>query len=65
MWHHYFQCGIQGALKYSDAMKYKGMDVAVCANIPVSAGLSSSSALVCAAAICMFLVNEPIVVRDS
>ncbi|XP_044766434.1 N-acetylgalactosamine kinase-like [Coccinella septempunctata] len=61
LWYHYFQCGIQGALEYSEAMKYKGMDVAVWGNIPPNAGLSSSSALVSAAAICMFLMNEPTV----
>ncbi|XP_055926334.1 N-acetylgalactosamine kinase-like [Argiope bruennichi] len=49
-WYHYFLCGYKGILekcKIDDT----GMNVLVTGNVPPSAGLSSSSALVCASAL--------------
>ncbi|PNF41266.1 N-acetylgalactosamine kinase, partial [Cryptotermes secundus] len=49
-WHSYFLCGLKGVLEVlpQDSV---GMLVAVTGNVPLSAGLSSSSALVSAAAL--------------
>ncbi|KAL3284303.1 hypothetical protein HHI36_018461 [Cryptolaemus montrouzieri] len=57
-WHHYFLCGVRGVQDtISGDVKLKGMNVAVNGNIPPSAGLSSSSALVSSAALCTFYAN--------
>ncbi|MFH4974503.1 hypothetical protein AB6A40_001212 [Gnathostoma spinigerum] len=50
LWHHYFLCGWKGVL---DHLKLKpvGMNVLLSGNIPIGSGLSSSSSLVCAAAV--------------
>lgn len=54
-WHHYFLCGVKGILESEGLDKVctwaSGMDVLVQGIVPPSAGLSSSSALVCAAAL--------------
>lgn len=55
-WYHYYMCGVRGALEChasSDELgaSLLGMDVLVHGTVPPSAGLSSSSALVCAAAL--------------
>lgn len=58
-WYHYFFCGFQGIVeKYGlDSQAPLGMDVAVEGIIPPSAGLSSSSALVCCAALATSHIN--------
>lgn len=51
-WYHYFLCGIKGILDVLPTeTNIKGLSVIVSGNIPPSAGLSSSSALVSAAAL--------------
>lgn len=60
-WHSYFLCGVQGVIdtaqnSFSEKSKkqrieWRGMNCLVHGSVPPSAGLSSSSALVCAAAI--------------
>uniref|UniRef100_A0A0N5AA68 Galactokinase n=1 Tax=Syphacia muris TaxID=451379 RepID=A0A0N5AA68_9BILA len=49
-WYHYFLCGWKGILEELN-LKPKGFNVLVSGQIPVSSGLSSSSSLVCAAAL--------------
>jgi len=54
-WTNYFLCGVKGALEHltdsqSEAVANIGFQFAVAGNIPESSGLSSSSALVTAAA---------------
>ncbi|XP_059469547.1 N-acetylgalactosamine kinase [Neocloeon triangulifer] len=51
-WHQYFMCGVKGVLENVLPQKLKGLRVVVFGNIPPSSGLSSSSALVCSAALC-------------
>ncbi|CAN8006536.1 unnamed protein product, partial [Ixodes hexagonus] len=55
-WYHYYMCGVRGALECQTTpgelgASVPGMDVLVHGTVPPSAGLSSSSALVCAAAL--------------
>lgn len=53
-WYNYFLCGVKGVLDYLNKMQpyeKKGFMVCVTGNIPAAAGLSSSSALVCSAAL--------------
>nr|CAI5844484.1 unnamed protein product [Callosobruchus analis] len=53
-WYQYFLCGVKGILECKDEMSSNdvvGMKVVVSGDIPHSAGLSSSSALVSAAAV--------------
>lgn len=53
-WYNYLLCGIKGILDYVAKMgdyRRKGFMIAVSGNIPPASGLSSSSALVCAAAL--------------
>ncbi|CRL03771.1 CLUMA_CG016182, isoform A [Clunio marinus] len=63
-WHNYFLCGVKGILDYIHKMgdyPRKGFLVAVSGNIPPAAGLSSSSALVCSAALTTaFLYDLPL-----
>lgn len=63
-WHNYFLCGVKGILDYLHKMgdfPRKGFMVAVSGNIPPASGLSSSSALVCSAALTTaFLFNLPL-----
>jgi N-acetylgalactosamine kinase len=63
-WHNYFLCGVKGILDYLHKMNEipgKGFSVAVSGNIPPASGLSSSSALVCSAALtCAYLFNLPL-----
>ena len=49
-WHNYFLCGVKGVLQDAAVTSCKGMLGLVDGTIPPSAGLSSSSALVVAAA---------------
>lgn len=53
-WHNYFLCGVKGIVEYLHKMgdfPRKGFMVALSGNIPPASGLSSSSALVCSAAL--------------
>ena len=52
-WHHYFLCGVKGIADFNNVQPSDlvGMNIALDGRIPSSAGLSSSSALVCAAAL--------------
>uniref|UniRef100_A0A131Y3H5 Putative galactokinase n=1 Tax=Ixodes ricinus TaxID=34613 RepID=A0A131Y3H5_IXORI len=55
-WYHYYMCGVRGVFECRLASNelgtsVPGMDVLVHGSVPPSAGLSSSSALVCAAAL--------------
>jgi N-acetylgalactosamine kinase len=63
-WHNYFLCGVKGVMEYIHKMgdfPRKGFMVACSGNIPPASGLSSSSALVCSAALTTaFLFNLPL-----
>ena len=54
-WFKYFLCGIKGVMESPkiSSVEWKGAKVLVSGYIPPSAGLSSSSALVCSAAVFM------------
>ncbi|KAB7500869.1 N-acetylgalactosamine kinase [Armadillidium nasatum] len=53
-WYKYILCGMQGVLEDGKLTRnVKGLSLVVSGNIPPSAGLSSSSALVCAAALAL------------
>ena len=53
-WHNYFLCGIKGVMQDAGVTTSKGMWGLIDGTIPPSAGLSSSSALVVAAALGKF-----------
>jgi len=60
-WHNYFLCGVKGILEYLHKMgdfARKGFKVAVSGNIPPASGLSSSSALVCSAALASAFIYD-------
>ncbi|XP_076443620.1 N-acetylgalactosamine kinase-like [Babylonia areolata] len=57
-WHNYILCGIKGTMEHMGADTALGFNAVVDGSIPRSAGLSSSSALVCCAAITMNHVND-------
>lgn len=63
-WHNYFLCGVKGLIDYIEKMgdsPRKGFRVAVSGNIPPASGLSSSSALVCSAALSTaFMFDMPL-----
>lgn len=61
VWHNYVKAGILGVRDYSKLDSPKGMKIVVDGNIPPSAGLSSSSALVCAAALATAHLNKCLV----
>ena len=50
-WYNYFLCGYKGIVDDLGVPEPVGVDVVVDGNVPPSAGLSSSSALVCSAAL--------------
>ena len=56
-WYHYVLCGIKGVLEHLELAESVGMSVMVDGLVPKAAGLSSSSALVCAAAIATMHAN--------
>lgn len=58
-WYQYFLCGVKGICELmSIEARLKGLCVMVSGTIPKSAGLSSSSALVCAAALATAFAHE-------
>lgn len=61
-WYHYFMCGIRAAVESDTsselAISAPGLDVVVHGTVPPSAGLSSSSAVVCAAALAMLQASN-------
>uniref|UniRef100_A0A336LF07 CSON008430 protein n=1 Tax=Culicoides sonorensis TaxID=179676 RepID=A0A336LF07_CULSO len=65
-WYSYFLCGIKGIFEHMNEMgdnisSQKGFLVMLSGNVPPAAGLSSSSALVCAAVLCSaFIFNIPL-----
>ena len=63
-WHNYFLCGVKGILEYLHKIgdyHRKGFMVCVSGNIPPASGLSSSSALVCSAALATaFIFDLPL-----
>lgn len=58
LWFNYFLCGIKGILDFSKVTDPVGVDVTVDGTVPPSAGLSSSSAMVCCAALCLMHANK-------
>ncbi|GLH01087.1 N-acetylgalactosamine kinase [Gryllus bimaculatus] len=59
-WYSYVLCGVRGVLESLTSEKHipVGFLAAVTGNIPLASGLSSSSALVCSAALATALVNK-------
>ena len=56
-WHHYCLCGYKGVVETVCIQNPVGIDILLEGNIPPSAGLSSSSALVCCAALVTLVAN--------
>ncbi|KAL4228022.1 N-acetylgalactosamine kinase [Mactra antiquata] len=56
-WHNYFLCGLKGIMELLSLENPVGMQCMVDGSVPSSAGLSSSSALVCCAALCTMQAN--------
>ena len=56
-WYNYFLCGYKGVVDDLGVREPVGVDVVVDGNVPPSAGLSSSSALVCCAALATAFAN--------
>ena len=50
-WYKYYLCGFKGLLEHAKLEKSAGMDMLLDGTVPRSAGLSSSSAFVCCAAL--------------
>ena len=57
-WFKYFLCGVKGIVETGETVRWKGGKFLVDGSIPPSAGLSSSSALVCSAALAVVTVNR-------
>ena len=57
-WYEYFFCGLKGIVEHFSIASPIGMKVLLDGNIPPSAGLSSSSALVCCAALATVIANN-------
>lgn len=57
-WHNYALCGVKGVMEHIGCQTARGFNAMVAGRIPKSAGLSSSSALVCCAAITMATIND-------
>ncbi|KAK9882323.1 hypothetical protein WA026_020441 [Henosepilachna vigintioctopunctata] len=65
-WEHYFLCGVRGVQEALPGdFQLKGMNIVADGNIPPSAGLSSSSALVSASALCTFYINGITPVKED
>lgn len=59
-WYNYLLCGFKGIVESLNLSSPIGMDLLVDGNIPPSAGLSSSSALVCCAALTTAFANHKV-----
>ena len=57
-WHNYVLCGIKGMTEFLGLTSSVGMQCVVDGCVPSSAGLSSSSALVCCAALATMQANN-------
>lgn len=57
-WYKYFLCGVRGVAEKLTEESLGGMNVVVSGNVPQSAGLSSSSALVSAAVLATAYRNQ-------
>ena len=57
-WHNYVLCGVKGMTEFLALTNPVGMQCMVDGCVPNSAGLSSSSALVCCAALAMMQANN-------
>ena len=58
VWYSYILCGMKGMMEELGIKDPVGMDMLVDGSIPPASGLSSSSALVCCAALAFLCVNE-------
>lgn len=56
-WYHYFLCGYKGLLDHMKITSPVGLNLVVDGTVPKSAGLSSSSALVCCSALATLYAN--------
>ncbi|KAJ2830968.1 galactokinase [Coemansia erecta] len=56
-WTNYFKCGYKGAIEAIDCTNPQGMECLMDSSVPSSAGLSSSSAIVCCAVLATMKVN--------
>ncbi len=65
MWYNYFLCGYRGVLEHFNIVQPKGMNIMVDGNVPPSAGLSSSSALVCCAALVTMYNHVPLITKTD
>ncbi|KAJ2512731.1 galactokinase [Coemansia sp. RSA 2049] len=63
-WSSYFKCGYKSALDVIRCSESKGMQCLVDGNIPQCVGLSSSSALVCCAALATAMANDKPLSRE-
>jgi N-acetylgalactosamine kinase len=57
-WHNYVLCGVKGMTEFISLTNPVGMQCMVDGCVPNSAGLSSSSALVCCAALATMQANN-------
>ncbi|CAG8491620.1 9636_t:CDS:2 [Paraglomus occultum] len=57
-WSNYFKCGYKGIIQHFKLSRPKGLHCLVDGNVPPGAGLSSSSAFVCCAAIAVSYANN-------
>jgi galactokinase len=57
-WHNYIACGVRGAVEDMKLENPKSMRMVVHGTIPPASGLSSSSAMVCAAALATYKLQE-------
>ncbi|XP_033749383.1 N-acetylgalactosamine kinase-like isoform X2 [Pecten maximus] len=66
-WNNYFLCGVLGVYRHQDlaCQNRHGMSCMVSGTVPTSAGLSSSSALVCCAALVTMHANKLSIAKDA
>ena len=64
-WYNYFLCGLKGIEEHYDTAIEFGIDVLVDGTIPPAAGLSSSSAFVCCAALTVMRLLQKSMTRVS
>ncbi|KAJ1666942.1 galactokinase [Coemansia sp. RSA 1646] len=63
-WTNYFKCGYKGALDAIECFAPKGMQCLMDGNVPQCVGLSSSSALVCCAALATMKANNKLLSQE-